>query len=82
MLLRKEMIMRIDKEKIKSMCALPDDELWAQIVQVGRDHGFTLPSAVPSHSDMERLRDAVNGGSRVNLGAALKIIDSYRKSAK
>lgn len=74
--------MRIDKERIKTMCALPDDELWAQIVSIGAQNGFTLPSTVPSHADMQRLRDAVNGGTKINLAAALKIIDGYRKSAK
>lgn len=74
--------MRIDKEKIKALCALPDEELWAQIVSIGREHGFTLPKAVPSQSEMKSLRDAVNGGTRLNLGGALKIIDDYRKSVK
>lgn len=74
--------MKIDKERIKAMCALPDGELWAQIVSMGAEHGFSLPSTTPSHADMQKLREAVNGGSKMNLGAALKIIDSYRKSVK
>ena len=74
--------MRIDKEKVKTLCALPDEELWAQIVSIGREHGFTLPKSVPSHTDMQKLRDAVNGGTKINLAAALKIIDNHRKSAK
>lgn len=74
--------MRIDKEKIKALCALPDDQLWAQIVSIGAEHGFSLPAATPSRSDMQKLRDSVNGGTRLNVGAALKIIDDYRKSVK
>ena len=64
------------------MCALPDDELWAQIVTLGAGYGFTLPTTPPKHEDMERLRSAVNGGSKINLAAALKIIDGYRKGTR
>ena len=74
--------MKIDKERIKALCALPDDELWAQIVSMGAEHGFSLPSTAPSHADMQRLREAVNGGTKINLGAALRIIDSYRKGTR
>ena len=71
--------MRIDTEKIKAMCALSDDALWAEIVKIGASHGFKLPTGTPPASDMEQLREAMNGGSRLNLGSALRIIDNYRK---
>ena len=74
--------MKIDREKIKSMCALPDAELWAQIVTIAAEHGFELPKTPPKHEDMEKLRGAVNSGTRLNLTAALKIIDSYRRGQR
>ena len=74
--------MKPDKDKIRAMCALPDGELWAQIVKLGAEYGFTLPQVPPKHEDMERLRSAVVGGSKMNLTAALKIIDGYRKESK
>ena len=74
--------MKIDREKIRAMCALPDDELWAQIVKIGAEHGFELPKTPPKHEDMEKLRTAVNSGTRLNLAAALKIIDNYRKGQR
>ena len=74
--------MKIDREKISAMCALPDDELWAQIVKIGAEHGFELPKATPKHEDMEKLRAAANSGARLNLAAALKIIDNYRKGQR
>ena len=80
--LRKERMMKIDREKISAMCALPDDELWAKIVTIGADHGFELPKTPPKHEDMEKLRAAVNGGTKLNLTAALKIIDNYRKAKR
>ena len=80
--MRKERVMKIDREKIKTLCALPDEELWAQIVTIGAEHGFELPKAPPKHEDMEKLRGAVNSGARFNLTAALKIIDNYRKGKR
>ena len=74
--------MKIDREKISAMCALPDDELWAQIVKIGAEHGFELPKVPPKHEDMEKLRAAVNSGTKLNLTAALKIIDNYRKGQR
>lgn len=74
--------MRIDQNKINELCAMPDDALWAEIVKMGAEHGFTLPSKTPSHADMEKIRGAASGGSRLNLGSALRIINDYRKSAK
>jgi hypothetical protein len=74
--------MKIEREKIKAMCALPDEELWAQIVTIAAEHGFELPKTPPKHEDMEKLRAAVNSGTRLNLTAALKIIDSYRKGQR
>ena len=74
--------MKIDREKISAMCALPDEELWAKIVTIGAEHGFKLPKTPPKHEDMEKLRAAANGGTRMNLTAALKIIDSYRKGQR
>ena len=74
--------MKIDKEKIEAMCALPDRELWAQIVKIGAEHGFALPKEPPKQDDMAKLRAAVVGGSKMNLSAALKIIDNYRRSGK
>ena len=73
--------MRIDKDKIGALCALPDEALWAEIVKIGAEHGFTLPQKTPSHGDMEKIRGAASGKG-INLASALRIIDSYRKSAK
>lgn len=74
--------MKIDKDKLEALCSLSDSEMWSEIVQIGKAHGFTLPSAAPSSEDMRRLRETVSAGSRLNLSAALKIINDYRRKAK
>ncbi len=74
--------MRIDQNKINELCAMSDEALWAEIVKMAAEHGFTLPVRAPSHADMEKIRGAASGGTRLNLSSALKIINDYRKSAK
>ena len=71
--------MRIDKDKLQALVAMPDDELWRQIVEIGKSHGFTLPTKTPPHAEMEKMRGAVNGGAKLNIGEAVKIINDYRK---
>ena len=70
--------MRINKEQLENLAKLPDDKLWAEIVKVGRAHGFSLPEATPPHSDLERLRGAVTG-AKLNLGDAMRVLNSYKK---
>ncbi len=73
--------MKIDKEKLDSLMRLSDDELWCEIVRVAGSRGFKLPECTPPHTELQRLRDTVRDG-KINVGAALKIIDNYRKGTK
>ena len=73
--------MKIDREKIQKMCALPDDELWREIVNLGRAHGFSLPETTPSHEDMEKIR-ATAESPKLNAFTALRLLDSFRKGSK
>lgn len=72
-------LIRIDPKKLNELLALSDDALWHEIVTVAKQHGFTLPEKTPPHSELEKLRGAVNGG-KLNASSALKVIDAYRKS--
>ena len=73
--------MRINKEELERLCALPDEALWAEVQRIGSAHGFTLPAATPSHEDMEKLR-GIAGGSRINMGEAMRILNEYRRQGK
>jgi hypothetical protein len=41
-------------------------------------YGFKLPEKTPAHSELEKLRSAVNG-TKLNLSDALKLLNNYRK---
>ena len=70
--------MKINKEKLEALAALPDDMLWKEIVNAAATYGFAMPKETPPHEKLEQLRDAVRG-QRVNTAEALKILNSYRK---
>ena len=73
------MPMKFDKEKLNELIALPDDKLWKTVVSMGKMHGFTLPEKTPAHDDLEKLRRIAKDGSRMNVGAAIKILSKYAK---
>ncbi len=70
--------MKINKDELARLAALPDDELWNTIVAMGRSHGFELPQKTPPHGELERLRCAVRG-DRINVADALRVLNGYRK---
>lgn len=70
--------MRFDKDKLDELVALPDDELWKKVVQIGKTHGFTLPERTPEHSELEKLRSIARDGSRINMGLAMKMLNKYK----
>lgn len=70
--------MKIDKEKLNKLLALPDEQLWAEIVRVGAGYGFTLPKNAPPKEQIDRLRSTVKG-DRVNAADAIRILGLIRK---
>lgn len=74
--------MKIDKEKLAELAAMPDDKLWSTVREIAAAHGFTLPTQPPEHSELEKMRAAVLGGNTPAVGEAIKLINDYRRRAK
>ena len=70
--------MKLDRDKLNELVHLPDDELWKQVVEIGRSHGFILPEKTPEHSELEKLRSIARDGAKMNVASALKILSRYR----
>ena len=70
--------MKFDKDKLNELVALPDDELWKRIVEIGKTHGLTLPPKAPQHSELEKLRAIARDGSKINMALAMKMLNKYR----
>ena len=71
--------MKINKEKLRELEAMGDDELWREIRTVAASYGFTLPEATPKKCDMDKLRGTVKGADKINLGEAARIINDLRR---
>lgn len=74
--------MRIDKEKLAGVVAMPDEELWDMICSVARSHGIRLPEKCPPHAELEKVRMALTHGASPNVAEAIRVVNNYRKGAK
>lgn len=70
--------MKLDKDKLNELVSLPDDELWQKVVEIGRTHGFIMPSKTPQHSELEKLRSIARDGSKLNVNLAMRMLSKYR----
>ena len=70
--------MRFDKSKLEALAAMPDDQLWAEVVRIADGFGYALPKQTPPHSDIEKMRNAVRS-EKINVSEALKIANKYKK---
>ena len=70
--------MRFDKEKLEVLAALPDDRLWVEVVRIADSYGYALPKETPSHSDLEKMRNAVRS-DKINVSEALRVVNRYKK---
>lgn len=73
--------MRLNKDTLARLVSLSDEELWREIQKMAGGFGLTLPKDTPSHAEMQRLRDAVNGG-KINMSDAVRIVNSYKKGGQ
>lgn len=70
--------MKLDRDKLNELVSLPDDELWKKVVEIGKSHGFALPTKTPEHSELEKLRSIARDGAKMNVASALKILSKIR----
>lgn len=71
--------MTIDYEKLKTYATLTDAALWAEIVKLAGSRGIRLPGKVPTHEDMERIRDVLCGREKLHLSDAARLVNEYKK---
>lgn len=73
--------MRLDKEKLDELVALPDDRLWEEVVRMAESFGYSLPRRTPPHDQLEKMRSAVRG-DKINVGEALRLVNKYRREER
>ena len=72
--------MRVNKEQIKALAEKSDAELWKEIQKMGEAHGYSLPSTMPTHDNMEKIRRAMLGIDKFNMNDAIKLMNTYKKN--
>lgn len=70
--------MRFDKEKLEALAALPDDKLWAEVLRIADSFGYALPRETPPHSELEKMRNAVQGGN-INTLEAMRMVNRLKR---
>ena len=73
--------MRVNKEQLERLAAMPDEQLWREIVSIAERYGIKMPTATPPHNELERLRATVSG-AKLNVGEAMRILQGYKGGGK
>ncbi len=70
--------MRFDKRQLEALAALPDDELWREVVKIASSYGYSLPTTTPSHENLEKMRSVVRE-QKINPSEAIRLLNQYKK---
>ena len=73
--------MKIDKEKLEALAALPDEALWREAVRMAKGYGFNLPEKTPPKETLDKLRSLVLG-DKINFMDAARILKKYKKESE
>ncbi len=71
--------MKVNKNDLQKLASKNDSELWEEIRAIASKHGYTLPTGMPTHTDMEKIRAAMLGIEKINLTEAMRIINTCKK---
>lgn len=71
--------MRLDKESLEKMAALPDDQLWATVRKTAEAHGIALPNRTPKHEELDKLRAILKDTEKLSPIKAMKLINDYKR---
>ena len=74
--------MKIDKEKLKRLGELPDDELWREIKTLALGYGISLGDKTPSHDELMRVRRIFLGEEKIGMKEGLRLINKYKNGGK
>ncbi len=70
--------MNLNREKLKELTKMPDNELWAFIVNLAAKNGIALPKQTPPHSEMDKIRNIASADGRINTLEAARLLNKYK----
>lgn len=71
--------MKINKQQLAALAALPDEALWQEIVTMGAKHGIKIPTEPPSHEELLRLRGIISDPDKLRMSDAIRAVNDYKK---
>ena len=74
--------MKIDKEKLAALAALPDDALWKEIRKIAGENKISLPEATPKKEEMAKIRSLLLNSDKINMFSAMKFINELKRGGK
>mgnify|MGYP000844160924 CR=1 FL=1 len=73
--------MKIDKNAINKLLKQSDDQLWRTLQMIASLNGIDM-SKVSRPANMSKLRSILSNLTDNDIGRAIEILESYRKSGK
>lgn len=73
--------MKIDKNAINKLLKQSDDQLWRTLQMIASLNGIDM-SKVSRPTNMSKLRSILSNLTDNDIGRAVEILESYRKSGK
>ena len=70
--------MKINKQQLEALLALPDDQLWREAVRMAASYGISLPKETPPKEQLDKLR-GVAGSGRISARDAFRLISEYKR---
>lgn len=73
--------MKFNKEQLRALAALPDNELWVQVRKIAGQYGFKLPEPTPSPAELQKLRAVLANPEQIKMSEAIRLVNEYRRKA-
>ncbi len=70
---------QFDANMLRSILALPDEQLWQTIQMIATSSGVRLEGGAPPKSELARLRSMLTSGTP-DVNEAMRIIERYKKT--
>ena len=74
--------MKIDKEKLKKLSELSDEELWRELSSLIKGYGISLGEKTPTHEELMRVRRIFLGEEKISMREGMKLINKYKNGDK
>ena len=73
-------ILKLNKDKLRALGALSDDDLWTEIRTAAQKFGYTLPQDPPK--DIEKIRSAIKESDKLSAMDLARLMSSLKEKGR